>query len=271
MPGVVYPCCPTDRKVIPREIGALNGVTVKYRVPNSVSVETYLTGNSSSWIVMIYDIFGMHANTYELADWIATNKNMSVAIPDVRDGRNWPINLYPPPADKKEEFYKWLENDGNFERAANYIRACIDFLIEEKGARSISLLGICWGAKVATLIDSYNGKVKAVVGPHPSFLKIGDGENVTVPTLLMPAQEDNLTIYLAGVLRNPEPKKVLVSEHYVTTFHGFLGGRGQWEKPEEKPYYDKAREELCNFISSQSHSKSSSDHCTSVPPVHRTA
>ena len=109
---------------------------------------------------------------------------------------------------------------------------------------------------------AYRG-VRCVIGTHPSFLKSVDGEKTTIPTLMMPAVEDNLTVYLAGVLRNKTPKLVSVSENYLCTFHGFLGGRGEWEKPDQKPNVDRAKEELSAFLAT--HLNSSKTEKSAVP------
>lgn len=242
-------CCPTDRTgvpgVMPEQLG---GSTVSITCENDAPFNCYVSGESKHWVVVIYDIFGMHPNKYELADWFAKHKGLSVAVPDVRRGHNWPMDMYPPPPDKREAFYKYLENEANPKLRGVEVLRCIDYLRETREVESVSILGLCWGAKVASLIDSYDGIVKCVVGAHPSFLKSEDGEKTTIPTLMMPCAEDNMTAYLAGVIRNKNPKLITVSENYFGTFHGFLGARGQWKLPVEKPFVDKAKDEISAFV-----------------------
>ena len=249
----------------------LDGETVSISEGASEPFDCYLVGSSPNWVVIIYDIFGMHPNKYEMADWLAQNKGLAVAVPDVRRGHNWPMHLYPPPPEHKEAFYKYLENDANPKLRAVETKQCIDYVTKNRGARSIGLLGLCWGAKVASLIDNY-GNVKCAVGAHPSFLKSEDGEKTTIPTLMLPCAEDNLTVYLSGALRNKNPRLFTVSEDYIGTFHGFLGARGQWTRPEEKTFVDRAKEEIPEFIHRHvtAHESKMESHCcakTGLPPT----
>jgi dienelactone hydrolase len=243
-------CCPTDRPGVPGVMKDWSGETLTIPVKNIEPVDCYVSRTrnpSDPWLVVVYDIFGMHPNMYELADWMSKHKNVSVAVPDVRRGKNWPIDAYPPPADMKEAFYKYLDEDANPSLRGIETKACIDFIKEKYNASNICLLGLCWGAKVCSLVDNYAG-VRCVIGAHPSFLKSADGEATTVPTLMLPCAEDNMTLYLTGALRNKNTKLFTISEHYVATFHGFLGGRGQWHLAAEKPFVDRAKEDISEFI-----------------------
>ena len=242
-------CCPTDRPAYPGKARINSGTMIKVAVPNAEAMNCYVSGTSNNWIVVIYDIFGIHTNKFELADTLATRYDLSVAVPDVRRGKNWPINLYPPPTpEAKEAFYKYLDGDANPVARGVETRACIDYLRTERKCASVALLGLCWGAKVCSLVDAYAGVVKCVVGAHPSFLKSEDAERTTIPTLMLPTKEDNLTAYLAGVLRNKHIKNFTISENFLETFHGFLGARGQWDKPEERVFVDKAIKEIGEYV-----------------------
>lgn len=242
-------CCPTDRAGVPGVEREWRGKTVTLaRAMEPMACYVSTTPRSKHWLIVVYDIFGMHPNKYELADFMADVKSINVAVPDVRRGRNWPMHLYPPPTEEaREAFYEYLARDANPELRTAETRATIDFVIDECGAESVSLLGLCWGAKVCSLIDNYRG-VRCVIGAHPSFLKPDDGERTTVPTLMLPCKEDNLTQYLAGCLRNKNPRLFSVSDAYLGTFHGFLGARGQWLLAEEKPFVDRAKEDISAFV-----------------------
>lgn len=267
-------CCPTDRQAVEGVMPDLDGKTVSISFENAEPINCYVTGSSRNWLVIIYDIFGMHPNKYEMADWLAKHKGLSVAIPDIRRGKNWPKNMYPPPTpESKEAFYKYLEGDANLKLRALDTIHCISYLRKTFDVGSISILGLCWGAKVAALIDSNGGSVSCIIGAHPSFLKSEDGENATVPILMLPCAEDNLTVYCAGILRNKNSSLFSISENYFGTFHGFLGARGQWTLPNEKLFVDKAKEEISNFIfkhvsgAKQASCCGKSTRCAGLPPI----
>jgi dienelactone hydrolase len=251
-------CCPTDRPGYAGTMREFKGETITLSKPYvEEPMQCYISPSQSGhWLVVIYDIFGLHPNKYELADWLAAHKQISVAVPDVRRGKNWPIDQYPPPDEEtKKKFYKYLESDANPSLRSIEVKATIDFLMREKGAETVSLLGLCWGAKVAALIDSYNGRVKCVIGAHPSFLKSEDGEKATVPILMMPCKEDNLTVYLTGCLKNPNPSLFTISQDYIGTFHGFLGARGRWHLAEESPFVEQAKQDISQFVLSHVNAK----------------
>lgn len=260
-----YPCCPTDRPALPGEMkSTLDGKTVSISNNSLLPFDCYIVGNSQNWIVLIYDIFGMHPNKFEFADWVAKNTDLSVAVPDVRRSHNWPRDQYPPANDDiKKAFYTWLDKEGSPKERGNETRATIDYVIDQLGAQSVSLVGYCWGAKVVSLVDAYRN-VQSLVFVHPSFLKSEDGEKQTVPTLMMPAMEDNLTQYMAGALRNRHGARFIISENYLGTFHGFMGARGQWNKPEERPYVEKAKSEITQFVLEQTGSAKASARTTTT-------
>jgi len=222
---------------------------MKINVAGAEPYDCYVVGDSNKWVIFIYDIFGFHPNVYELADWFAANRNVSVAVPDIRRGQNWPRDSYPPQTPElKKKFYEgFMVGAGNPVARLVDLKACVDFLNKEKKAEALATVGFCWGAKMSILLDNYGG-VCANVCPHPSFLKSGEGEKTSIPTLMMPTDTDNLTIYLAGVLRNPNPQLVAVSEDYLGTYHGFLGARGAFEDPIQKPFVEKAKIQMSYFV-----------------------
>jgi len=63
--------------------------------------------------------------------------------------------------------------------------------LESKGAKSIGILGFCWGGKVVLKSStSEEKKIKCGCGIHPSLLEASDVEAVNVPQAFMPAGND---------------------------------------------------------------------------------
>jgi dienelactone hydrolase len=246
-------CCPTDRQATRGEFSGQIGSKIQIPVSNDVSsaaLDCFVSTSANSsapWLILVYDIFGVHPNNHLLATFM-NEKGINVAIPDLFGGNNWPRDQFPVPSDKRDAFSTFMQIQADPQSRAEGVRKCIEYIRSTHRASSIALLGLCWGFKLCSLIGSHDGIVRCMVGAHPSLLTSQDGDNVSVPTLILPTADDNLTRYLAGVVRNRNPKLVRVSEEYLGSFHGFLGARGDWASPDEWPLAHKALTEISTFI-----------------------
>lgn len=177
-------CCPTDRTAVAGTLPELKGILSDIEISPNKIMQLYTSHSQSSgeWIVIVYDIFGLHPNNIELADWLASNRGLNVAVPDILGDRHWPLDRFPPVCEESKKcFNKFMLEEANPQTKIGEVKATIDYLFAHKGAQHVSLLGLCWGAKIASLLDSYMGKVKSTTFVHPSLLGCDDGKNATVP------------------------------------------------------------------------------------------
>jgi dienelactone hydrolase len=201
-------------------------------------------------LIVIYDIFGFHYNNFELADLVAKAKGWRVVIPDLFRGSAWLACNFPPKG--KEE----ASNFSNFLHVqANPRQRLLDVesLLRSFGSpdRDFYLLGFCWGAKVASLVNSFPG-VKAIAGAHPSFLEATDALEVAVPCLWLPTRDDDLSDYIAGLNSGSKGQKELVTidESFRDMFHGFLAARGDWTEEVQRRRASDAIRTILHFFES---------------------
>lgn len=247
-------CCPTDRTAA--------ASTVEYEAKgrkyllNSMEVYTVGPENASRVLVLVYDIFGWHYNNFELADTVASAKNWRVVIPDLFRGAPWPASHFPPRGKAQcADFSNFLSSQANTVQRCLDVKAVIDGLQKETSsgdaskAPGIYILGFCWGAKVAALVNDFPG-VKAIAGAHPSFLDATDALDVAVPTLWLPTMDDDLTDYLAGLDSAKKSQKdfVFIDESFRDMFHGFLAARGDWTDEFQRTRASQAIKTLVGFF-----------------------
>lgn len=225
-------CCPTDRT-------AASG-TVEYTAQGTKqmlnSMEVYAIGpeNATRVLIVVYDIFGFHYNNFELADSIAKSRGWRVLVPDLFRGSPWPACHFPPRGKAQSaDFSNFLSTQANAVQRSLDVKTLISSLVST--STQFYILGFCWGAKVAALVNDFPG-VRAIAGAHPSFLDATDALDVAVPTLLLPTVDDDLTDYLAGLAAGKQAQRalVLVDENFRDMFHGFLAARGDWTNENQR-------------------------------------
>jgi dienelactone hydrolase len=54
-----------------------------------------------------------------------------------------------------------------------------------------SILGFCWGVKIAALVAKEGSKFTAAAGCHPSMMNVEDAKHVTVPMCILPSQDED--------------------------------------------------------------------------------
>jgi dienelactone hydrolase len=223
-------CCPTDRTA-----AASTGEYVAQGQKLTLnSMDVYSVGpvTASRVLVVVYDIFGFHYNNFELADVVAASKGWRVLVPDLFRGAPWPACHFPPRGKAQcADFSNFLSTQANSVDRCLDVKSLIASVASEHpqsdGQGFCYVLGFCWGAKVASLVNDYPG-VRAIAGAHPSFLGATDALDVAVPTLWLPTVDDDLTDYVDGLKagRGTQRGLVTIDEAFRDMFHGFLAARG---------------------------------------------
>ena len=246
-------CCPTDRTAAASTLEyEANGT--KFQL-NSMEVYTVGPENASRVLVIVYDIFGWHYNNFELADTVASTKNWRVVVPDLFRGAPWPASHFPPRGKAQcADFSNFLSSQANAAQRCLDIQALIESLtkttiLDYGNNLGFYVLGFCWGAKVAALVNDFPG-VKAIAGAHPSFLGATDSLDVAVPTLWLPTVDDDLTDYVAGLEAAKKSQKglVIIDEGFRDMFHGFLAARGDWTDEFQRTRASQAIKTLVGFF-----------------------
>ncbi|KAL4963943.1 dienelactone hydrolase family protein [Aspergillus stella-maris] len=251
MSGVSKACCS-----IPPIVAKGYQPKGEYKTINGL--KTYVTGpeNASKAILVIYDIFGFFPQTLQGADILSTSSKQQyrVFMPDFFEGQPADISWFPPQTDEHKEK---LGNFFNTKAAPQNTLSKIPGVVSEANAlapptakgggfESWSILGYCWGGKIAVLSSgSENKTFKAAVQCHPAMLDPNDAKGINIPMALL-ASKDESPEDVSKFGQN------LGVDNYVETFpsqiHGWMAARSDLENEEVKKEYERGYQTALGFL-----------------------
>ncbi|KAJ1564435.1 hypothetical protein HK096_008005 [Nowakowskiella sp. JEL0078] len=147
--------------------------------------QVYITGEKGKpALIVIFDIFGFHVSTEQVADLFAS-QGFRVAMPDLFRGNPWPLGRtidYPALVAHLNEFapIERVSHD-----TANLIK-----VLKDEGSSKFVVIGFCWGGSVAIKLAIGNPEISAVASAHPSFLSVELVKDLNVPLCLIPSKDD---------------------------------------------------------------------------------
>ncbi|KAL4874240.1 dienelactone hydrolase family protein [Aspergillus karnatakaensis] len=225
----------------------------EYKTINGL--KTYVTGpeTATKAILVIYDIFGFFPQTLQGADILSTSSSQKyrVFIPDFFEGSPADITWFPPQTDDHKSK---LGNFFNTKAAPPQTLSKIPGVVTEAnnlapGPRfdSWSILGFCWGGKIATLVsnESSNKTFSAAVQCHPAMLDPEDAKEVNVPMAVLASKDENAddVSKFGANLRK---------EHYVETFpdqiHGWMAARSDLADERVRGEYERGYKTVLGFL-----------------------
>ncbi|KKK16024.1 hypothetical protein AOCH_006490 [Aspergillus ochraceoroseus] len=210
----------------------------EYRTINGL--RTYITGpeTATKAILVIYDIFGFFPQTIQGADLLATSGSQKyrIVMPDFFQGHPADISWFPPRTpEHKKKLADFFHTTAAPPSTLAKIPGCVARATAEiPGIRAWSILGYCWGGKIAVLSssggggggenenDNENPRFRAAVLCHPAMLDPRDARAVKVPMALLASKDENpQDVEAFGANLTPP--------HYVETFasqiHGWMAAR----------------------------------------------
>ncbi|KAJ2559232.1 hypothetical protein EV175_000429 [Coemansia sp. RSA 1933] len=195
-------------------------------------------------ILFCYDVFGLHANSLQVAD-ILGRSGFRVLMPDFLRGD--PITAEKMAGGQwisefKEKRAKWENNRDMFAAAMEILRA--------EGVESIGAVGFCWGAKLAirALAESGPCAVKSSVLIHPSMLEKEDFEEAAGPVLLLPTKDEPDFSEFFAIAKAKPFGDVSYHERFENQIHGFCAARGDFANPEVVGDVNKAIKLTVDFL-----------------------
>ncbi|KKK27112.1 hypothetical protein ARAM_006500 [Aspergillus rambellii] len=187
-------------------------------------------------ILVIYDIFGFFPQTIQGADLLATSGSQKyrIVMPDFFQGHPADISWFPPRTpEHKQKLADFFHTTAAPPSTLAKIPGCVARATAEiPGIRAWSILGYCWGGKIAVLSSSGGGgenenhnenpRFRAAVLCHPAMLDPRDARAVKVPLALLASKDENpQDVEAFGANLTPP--------HYVETFasqiHGWMAAR----------------------------------------------
>ncbi|GAB5590729.1 hypothetical protein Unana1_05629 [Umbelopsis nana] len=183
-------------------------------------------------IIVLYDVFGLQLltprssnNTKQFCDVLSKCSGYQVIMPDFFRGKLW---------EEKDlgdmtAFREWLGQFGNYEVIAPQVAQVKEHLISE-GVTKTSLVGFCWGAKMAILLSGEDTFYCSTCLIHPSLLEVKDAEAALAPLLMITSiEESNLSDFMDVLYKKPFGDKCK-HVHFDDVHHGFAAARGNWSE-----------------------------------------
>ncbi|KAJ2161845.1 hypothetical protein GGF46_001153 [Coemansia sp. RSA 552] len=191
-------------------------------------MDYYIVGKkgSAQGVVLCYDIFGFHPNTYQVADKISS-AGLRVIAPDFFRGA--PLTMADlQDAERLDAFKagrgKWAQNRESFEAAAGVLRA--------EGVTRLGAVGFCWGAKIALCALGSDCGIKSAALIHPSMLEPIDFEQAQGPVLLLTSGEDPELNEEFAVAKAKPFGELSYRERFADRIHGFCTARSDYTDPD---------------------------------------
>ncbi|KAK7204037.1 Alpha/Beta hydrolase protein [Myxozyma melibiosi] len=205
----------------------------------------YKVGSPTSDLVLIciYDVFGLHKNTFQGADYLALQSSAApplVLMPDFFEGK--PLD----PARMKEEGYResWRASNSDTEHLA-YLERVLSYVKQTyPGVKAIGLYGFCWGGKLS-IMAAKHALVSAVSLIHPSRLSELDADGCESVPVQIIATKDESVESLAGLVGRLEKCEYVRMDDM---FHGFAAARGDWGVEEQKERAQEAFRLVAEFF-----------------------
>ncbi|KAJ5542758.1 hypothetical protein N7535_005182 [Penicillium sp. DV-2018c] len=247
MSGMSKACCS-----IPPVVSKGYNAKGEYKTINGL--KTYVTGpeSASKAILVIFDIFGFFDQTLQGADILAnsTDQKYRVFIPDFFEGQHFDIASFPPTTDKQKkdlgDFFSTKAAPPNTLSKIPNVVAEANKLAPGGQFGSWSILGYCWGGKIASLSSGADNKIfKAAVQCHPAMVDANDAKNVNIPMALLASKDEpaqDVKDYEANL---KGPKYV---ETFPTQIHGWMAARSDLENPEVRKEYERGYKTVLEFL-----------------------
>ncbi|KAI8975486.1 Alpha/Beta hydrolase protein [Mycotypha africana] len=174
-------------------------------------------------VLVIYDIFGYHPNAYQFCDILAKSCKWRVIMPDLLHGDYATMELL----GKGKELMAWLDRVGTLEVVTPDIQRSEKYL-KEAGVDACTLVGFCWGAKIAVQLTSLNPFFVGASLIHPSFVDVKDAEKAGAPILAIPSKDEpDMTEYMEVLYKKPFGKQCK-HVRFDDMQHGFCAARGDY-------------------------------------------
>ncbi|KAK9469172.1 Alpha/Beta hydrolase protein [Lipomyces arxii] len=206
------------------------------------SRKVYVVGNpkASYAVICIYDIFGLHKNTFQGADYLATGTTDAplVVMPDFFNGK--PVD----PDGGPEARTEWM-NKNNAVNHIPFVETVLKWIKRQyPSIKTIGLYGFCWGGKVALMCAKMQ-TVGAVALIHPSRLVESDSKGIENFPVLIIASKDESVESMDAVVKNLQNVEYL---RYDDVHHGWCAARGDWGVPLQKQRAEEAMMKTNEFF-----------------------
>ncbi|CAO3673570.1 unnamed protein product [Umbelopsis ramanniana] len=193
---------------------------------NYGDLPVYRVGEKSDKVIMVfYDVFGLHNNTKQFCDVLSKHSGKQVIMPDFFRGKA----LTEADLGDRAAIHEWLGRVGTYQVVGPQVKQVKEKLTSE-GVTSMSVVGFCWGAKIAIQLSGEDSFYKSTCLIHPSRLEVKDAEAALAPLLMISSiEESDLGAFMDVLYKKPFGDKCK-HVHFDDVHHGFAAARGNWDE-----------------------------------------
>ncbi|KAL9541236.1 hypothetical protein MBANPS3_009240 [Mucor bainieri] len=209
-----------------------------------LSIYTVGPKDAKKAVLVFYDIFGYHPNAYQFCDILAKHCGWRVIMPDFLHGD------YATPALLADipKLLEWVGRVGTIEVVTPDVERSVKYL-KEGGVDAATLVGFCWGAKIAVQLTSTMPFFVGASLVHPSFVDVKDAEKAGAPILALPSKDEpDMTEYMEVLAKKPFGKQCK-HVRFDDMVHGFCAARGDYTDKLNAQRATEAIQLTANFFS----------------------
>lgn len=171
-------------------------------------------------------------------------------MPDFFEGSPADISWYPPTTDEHKQklgnFFQSKAAPPNTLSKIPNVVAEANKLASGGSFQSWSILGFCWGGKIATLsVGAENKLFKAAAQCHPAMVDPNDAKNVNVPLATLASKDESAQDVEAFKTNLQVPNHV---ETFSTQIHGWMAARSDLEDAEVRKEYERGYKTVLEFF-----------------------
>ncbi|XP_056376684.1 carboxymethylenebutenolidase homolog isoform X2 [Hyla sarda] len=197
-------------------------------------------------IIVVQDVYGWKLpNTRYMADLLASHGYIAV-LGDFFVGQEPWNSTY-----EDANFFKWLETRPP-NKAYREVDAVLKYLKEKCQAKSIGVIGFCWGGIVTHYLMLKYPELKAGVAFYGLVREECEKYKLLNPTLFIFGENDPLIPLEQVSSLDQKLKEQSQAEYKVKVYpkqnHGFAHRRYEDINPDDKPYILEARKDMLEWL-----------------------
>lgn len=171
-------------------------------------------------------------------------------MPDFFEGSPADISWYPPQTDDhKQKLGNFFQTKAAPPNTLSKIPGVVseaNKLASGGSFQSWSILGFCWGGKIASLSSGKDNKLfKSAVQCHPAMVDANDAKQVNIPMAMLASKDEPPSDVEAFKASLQVPNHV---ETFPTQIHGWMAARGNLEDDEVRKEYERGYQTVLSFF-----------------------
>ncbi|KAL1413288.1 hypothetical protein Q8F55_001044 [Vanrija albida] len=197
---------------------------------------------------------GDFEQVYVGSDLLVSNLQLTlphkVFMPDLFRGKPFP----PDKDGDREELGKFFAGTANLEKRLPEVFKFAEYLKNERGFQSVSLLGYCWGGKITLLSLSSENPESSLftcgATVHPAVIVVDDGKHLHRPLAFFPSKDEPKDVIdsIVGAMQGKKFEEQCAYHFYNTVHHGWAAARADLSDAENFKQYEDVYQRLADYF-----------------------